>query len=619
MDTIVEGPPDDGAQDLNLVDTTGWTTQNSQEIVNNNSTYLYIAVEYVKDEYKMEPTVNLTQPQDGYNDFEQHVSPLDPNMSSVARYSPVYSEPSTEYNPVVIHQLVQQDTHNDIINNLTSNSSLEAMPVLCNNDIREVVDNQFLHMVNSADRTPTTNQSELQMVPASDQEVELLITDQETGISYSVRSQELLVERCLEDEQLLDALNPDPLLDSHLLALDENTLKTELSDDIINSTVNSAVVNNYISSLTANDLKSVVENDNQYRMETRRNRHSEVESEDQLLSKVYSIIDKPVPSRARATLPESYLVINKVDEGIGVFAKKSIPKSTQFGPLAGVLKPYTPEELKNQSVGLQYLIEDENQVVSRLDVSDENIANWMSFVRQATNYNEQNLVISQEGNALYFTTTKTILPKQELKVGYSLLYATRNKLSVLVPQVEKSWPCFECSATFASSEELQKHLNIHDDDRDENTKPRKKNLKSSKRKPVPKMNSDALKCNDCNELFIHPGKIALRQHLIEKHLCSGLDLIDQYFSFVMNYKCDSCEAVFNSEALLKIHSYLHDSDSSDEQTNHVCPTCQKKFPTQRQLVAHVATHALSSVKVAQPETFKCSVCHKMFALRERLR
>jgi hypothetical protein len=347
MDAIVQGPPEDGAQDLNLVDTTGWTTQNSQEIVNNNSTFLYIAVsidyleqirpnrrlfkvEYVKDEYKMEPSVSLAQPPDNFSDFEQHVSPLDPNMSSVARYSPVYSEPSTEYNPVVIHQLVQQDSgQNDIINNLTPNSPLEAMPVLCNNDIREVVDNHFLQMVNSTGQVATA-QPELQVVPPSDQEVALLITDQETGISYSVRPQEFLVERCLEDEQLLNALSPDPLLDSHLLALDENTLKTELSDDIINSTVNSTV-NNYISSLATS-----VEQESQLRMETRRQKQTEVECNNDAtiirfkgcnyfsavsVPKVYSIVDKPVLSRARATLPESYLVLNKVDEGL--FIKKT--------------------------------------------------------------------------------------------------------------------------------------------------------------------------------------------------------------------------------------------------------------------------------------------------------
>lgn len=53
------------------------------------------------------------------------------------------------------------------------------------------------------------------------------------GISYSVSTQEFLVERCLEDDQqLLDALTPGPLLDADLLALDENTLKSQLIDSV---------------------------------------------------------------------------------------------------------------------------------------------------------------------------------------------------------------------------------------------------------------------------------------------------------------------------------------------------------------------------------------------------
>lgn len=51
------------------------------------------------------------------------------------------------------------------------------------------------------------------------------------GISYSVSTQEFLVERCLEeDQQLLDALVRNPLLDSDLLTLDDSTLKSQLSD-----------------------------------------------------------------------------------------------------------------------------------------------------------------------------------------------------------------------------------------------------------------------------------------------------------------------------------------------------------------------------------------------------
>lgn len=44
-------------------------------------------------------------------------------------------------------------------------------------------------------------------------------------------TQEFLVERCLEDDQqLLDALAPDPLLGTDLLTLDESTLKAQLPD-----------------------------------------------------------------------------------------------------------------------------------------------------------------------------------------------------------------------------------------------------------------------------------------------------------------------------------------------------------------------------------------------------
>lgn len=41
----------------------------------------------------------------------------------------------------------------------------------------------------------------------------------------------------------------------------------------------------------------------------------------------------------------------------------------------------------------------------------------MRFVRPASNYNDQNLVLSQQGYSLYYTTTRAILPRQELQVN----------------------------------------------------------------------------------------------------------------------------------------------------------------------------------------------------------
>lgn len=85
-------------------------------------------------------------------------------------------------------------------------------------------------MASGADAPPTDG---LQLVPDGEQEVELLITDQATGISYSVSTQEFLVGRCLEDEQqLLDGLVPGALLDAELLSLADNTLKSQLLENV---------------------------------------------------------------------------------------------------------------------------------------------------------------------------------------------------------------------------------------------------------------------------------------------------------------------------------------------------------------------------------------------------
>ena len=51
-----------------------------------------------------------------------------------------------------------------------------------------------------------------------------------------------------------------------------------------------------------------------------------------------------------------------------------------------------------------------------VDAHDEDLCNWMMFVRPATNPVEQNLVAYQHGNDIFFTVTKNIEPRQELKV-----------------------------------------------------------------------------------------------------------------------------------------------------------------------------------------------------------
>ncbi|XP_055082248.1 PR domain zinc finger protein 10 isoform X2 [Periophthalmus magnuspinnatus] len=106
------------------------------------------------------------------------------------------------------------------------------------------------------------------------------------------------------------------------------------------------------------------------------------------------------------------------------------------------------------------------------NLSEEDSCNWMMFVRPAQNHLEQNLVAYQYGPEIFFTTIKNIQPKQELKVWYAASYAefANQKIHSVTEEerkalreLERNWPCYECNKRFVSSEQLQHHLNMHDD------------------------------------------------------------------------------------------------------------------------------------------------------------
>ncbi|XP_077422851.1 PR domain zinc finger protein 10 isoform X2 [Vanacampus margaritifer] len=186
---------------------------------------------------------------------------------------------------------------------------------------------------------------------------------------------------------------------------------------------------------------------------------------------LHPIPNRPVMSRARASLP----LVLYIDRFLGgVFSKRRIPKRTQFGPVDGPLVPQS--ELQDNYIHLKLCVldaakESEKSEDTWLDLSDEDNCNWMMFVRPAQNHLEQNLVAYQYGADIFYTTIKNIEPKQELKVWYAATYAefvnqklhsvTEEERKVLREQ-EKNWPCYECNRRFVSSEQLQQHLNLHD-------------------------------------------------------------------------------------------------------------------------------------------------------------
>lgn len=104
-------------------------------------------------------------------------------------------------------------------------------------------------------------------------------------------------------------------------------------------------------------------------------------------------------------------------------------------------------------------------------------------------------------------------------------------MPLLEPRETHSWPCYECSEKFASSEELQNHLNVHDEEKDENTRPRKKSSKN-KRRLMKKCQTEAVECNVCSEIFFQYSYNLLKSHVMEKHNFSQ-GAVEDYFSVVV--------------------------------------------------------------------------------------
>ncbi|XP_021175064.2 PR domain zinc finger protein 10 isoform X2 [Fundulus heteroclitus] len=187
---------------------------------------------------------------------------------------------------------------------------------------------------------------------------------------------------------------------------------------------------------------------------------------------LHPIPNRPVLSKARASLPQ----ILYIDRFLGgVFSKRRIPKRTQFGPVEGPLVPQS--ELQDHYFQLKLCMLDSAKDGEKtsdvwLDLSDEDSCNWMMFVRPAQNHLEQNLVAYQYGSEIFYSTIKHIQPKQELKVWYAASYAdfVNQKIHDVTDEERKAlqeqewnWPCYECNRRFVSSEQLQQHLNMHDD------------------------------------------------------------------------------------------------------------------------------------------------------------
>uniref|UniRef100_A0A8C2CGU2 PR domain zinc finger protein 10 n=1 Tax=Cyprinus carpio TaxID=7962 RepID=A0A8C2CGU2_CYPCA len=380
---------------------------------------------------------------------------------------------------------------------------------------------------------------------------------------------------------------------------------------------------------------------------------------------LHPILSRPVMSKARASLP----LVLYIDRFLGgVFTKRRIPKRTQFGPIEGPLVPQS--QLQDTHIHLKLYMLDPEKEGERaedlwFDLTDEERCNWMMFVRPAQNHLEQNLVAYQYGSDIFYTTIKNIQPKQELKVWYAASYAefvnqkvhdvTDEERKVLREQ-EKNWPCYECNRRFMSSEQLQQHLNMHDDkiwlifffSRPKGRgRGRGRKRFGAARRPGRRTK---FICPQTPTSFTHHHNAALQHLFIRKSFrpfkCSQCgkafrdkDKLDQHMRYHgrdgCRHMCHQCGKGFLSNAALEDHLQLHSDqrtysclfcaesyDRLDLLKAHVevhlvngcfsCPSCKKTFTDFIQVKKHV--RSFHSEKI-----FQCSECEKAFCRPDKLR
>ncbi|KAI8510157.1 PR domain zinc finger protein 15 [Branchiostoma belcheri] len=139
------------------------------------------------------------------------------------------------------------------------------------------------------------------------------------------------------------------------------------------------------------------------------------------LGPVQTMQDSEVQSRARASLPKGLVIQNTTDGQEGVFAGVPLSARMKFGPLEAQRLQTAPQGM--EPFPLKVFSPDGSCLY--LDTTNEEVCNWMKFVRPATRDTEQNLLAYQQGTNIFFLTQKDIPVGGELRVWYAPSYAKK--------------------------------------------------------------------------------------------------------------------------------------------------------------------------------------------------
>ncbi|CAC5406667.1 PRDM7_9 [Mytilus coruscus] len=116
-----------------------------------------------------------------------------------------------------------------------------------------------------------------------------------------------------------------------------------------------------------------------------------------------------------ATLPAGLSIRpSEIPEaGYGVFAERSFPKGTRFGPYSGEITQNVDDCSYAWTV-----VRDDNSVKRYVDGYYKNNSNWLRYVNCPRTVHEENLYVLQLNNEIFYVTYECITPGTEFLVWY---------------------------------------------------------------------------------------------------------------------------------------------------------------------------------------------------------
>ncbi|XP_043918906.1 histone-lysine N-methyltransferase PRDM16 isoform X2 [Protopterus annectens] len=249
--------------------------------------------------------------------------------------------------------------------------------------------------------------------------------------------------------------------------------------------------------------------------------------------------------------------------GLGIWAKKKIEMGERLGPCIlshrmtikgpdyGWEQMLNDSESNSQDGSIRKIVDELGNETFCDDVSRSGTASWLKYIRTARSFNEQNLVICDINDQIYYKVIRDIEAGEELLVymkdgGYSDGHLPPNL------DEEQTFCCGVCGELFQTKVELRRHQKYACSAVNTIFETLNEDIKQEKLE-----DGTVHECKDCERIF--PSKYSLEQHMI-------------IHTEEREYKCDQCPKAFNWKSNLIRHQMSHDSGKRFECENCVKPT-----------------------------------------------